>query len=681
MATVAPPSDQAADLLQNLSLESQSKTLEIPEPTKKTSVYQYGAVDSGISTNGQIQSSERSVTPFLPDIMDPATYYLPNGYPSAAIYYGSFNGSGNEWNDFSSYTNADGVDMSSGVYGDSGSVIYHNGYSYAPYGPYSPAPSPVPTLGNDGQLYGPQHYQYPPYFQPLTPTSEPFTPGQVASSQGELSTSTGIEQKSLPVETAKVNSGSVVNGGVKGNNASTPYKPTYQNSSVNVKNTYGSNTFPASGYQDPRFGYGGQYRSSGITSSFSKGNNVPSSRSNNFRQNSNYMGLHHPGQISGIGSTHGFINRIYPNKFYGQYGSTFRSGMGFGSGGYDSRVNAHGWLAVDNKYKPRGRGYGYFGYRNENVDGLNELNRGPRAKSFKNHKDFTPVSIAVKGQNLPSSETIGDEKDNMSGAPNKEQYNKADLREDYQDAKFFIIKSYSEDDVHKSIKYNVWASTPNGNKKLDAAYQEGQQKSDGCPVFLFFSVNTSGQFVGLAEMVGPVDFNKNVEHWQQDKWTGCFSVKWHIVKDIPNSLLKHIILENNENKPVTNSRDTQEVKLEQGLKMVNIFKNHSSKTSILDDFGFYEKREKIIREKKAKQQQFLAQVLEGKSGNEKDMGASHKTLESVSDVIKAPTSLVQPNGDLKHLENGSIAKAGDDKASKPVTSDKRTVANGMANGC
>ena len=60
-------------------------------------------------------------------------------------------------------------------------------------------------------------------------------------------------------------------------------------------------------------------------------------------------------------------------------------------------------------------------------------------------------------------------------------------------------------------------------------------------------------------MVGPVDFHKNFEYWQQDKWNGCFPVKWHIVKDVPNSLLKHITLENNENKPVTNSRDTQEV--------------------------------------------------------------------------------------------------------------------------
>lgn len=60
-------------------------------------------------------------------------------------------------------------------------------------------------------------------------------------------------------------------------------------------------------------------------------------------------------------------------------------------------------------------------------------------------------------------------------------------------------------------------------------------------------------------MTGAVDFEKTLEYWQQDKWNGSLSLKWHIVKDVPNNILKHIILENNENKPVTNSRDTQEV--------------------------------------------------------------------------------------------------------------------------
>jgi hypothetical protein len=121
---------------------------------------------------------------------------------------------------------------------------------------------------------------------------------------------------------------------------------------------------------------------------------------------------------------------------------------------------------------------------------LNELNRGPRAKGyFKNQKGFVPSTVAVKGQSVPSSDANAEEKDKTTEVPDREQYNKADFPVEYVDAKFFIIKSYSEDDVHKCIKYNVWASTPNGNKKLDAAYQEAGQKSGGCPVFLLFSVS------------------------------------------------------------------------------------------------------------------------------------------------------------------------------------------------
>lgn len=60
-------------------------------------------------------------------------------------------------------------------------------------------------------------------------------------------------------------------------------------------------------------------------------------------------------------------------------------------------------------------------------------------------------------------------------------------------------------------------------------------------------------------MVGPVDFEKDADYWQQDRWNGQFPVQWHIIKDVPNIRFRHILLENNDNKPVTHSRDCQEV--------------------------------------------------------------------------------------------------------------------------
>ncbi|KAK4764418.1 hypothetical protein SAY87_013856 [Trapa incisa] len=497
MAAVAPPADDATELLEKLSLDVQPKPREMPEKTKKNIGKQYVPMDTGKFPNSHTPPYERPLTPSLHDFSDPTICYLPNAYPSTAYYIGGYDGTGNGWDDFSIYGNAEGVDIASG--------------------------------------------------------------------------------------------------------------------------------------------------------------------------------FHLPRPLSAMSAGNGYANRFYPNKFYGQYGGTMRSGIGFG---YDTRTNGRGWLGVDNKFKYRGRGASFYGYANGDMDGLNELSRGPRAKGPKNQKTFSSVMLAVKGQNLLPGGATEEEKAKPNLIPEHEQYNRADFPVQYSDAKFFVIKSYSEDDVHKSIKYNVWASTPNGNKKLDAAYRDAQEKAGDCPVFLFFSVNTSGQFVGVAEMLGPVDFQKNVEYWQQDKWTGHFPVKWHIVKDVPNSLLKHIILENNENKPVTNSRDTQEVKLEQGLQMIKIFKDHSLKACLLDDFEFYENRQKAIQEKKTRQQQFQKQMWEGKLvTGKKDIPNGEVEAQKISEVFPdkiTETANPPSSGDMELMDDPMA----------PITPlVPETISNGAANAC
>lgn len=115
------------------------------------------------------------------------------------------------------------------------------------------------------------------------------------------------------------------------------------------------------------------------------------------------------------------------------------------------------------------------GFRHEkgSPDFLNELSRGPRATKTK------------KEVEIPSA----DEKNKKALLiVNPEKYNHSDFVTEYKDAKFFVIKSYTEDHIHKSIKYDVWASTATGNRKLNAAYREAKEKDDYCPIFLFFSV-------------------------------------------------------------------------------------------------------------------------------------------------------------------------------------------------
>ncbi|KAL6008150.1 hypothetical protein ACLOJK_033656 [Asimina triloba] len=709
--------DVVGNLLQKMTLETQTRSLDVHEGVKKKpSTTRYGSANGAdVSTpTAPIPLAEKSTPSVLADV-DPSMCYVPNGYASATVYYGGkmvlpgtiwgklmkfgthkrenmdkskysypllkeigYEGHNNDWEDGSRYVNPSVMEMPPGLYGDNGHIMFHHGYGYPPYGAYPPAVSSVPTVGHDGQLYGPQNYQYGgPFFTPPTPPSAPYPTHQAPVHQTEISTPAATHQTSLPVETGKGNNNRNSSGNLNGNKGSVPLMPINPNSSLTMNASHGSaqqGGFAASGYQDPRFGFDGirspvpwldgPFFSDGQSIAATSGpfsSTVPSARNQNVCPPPHLMGLHSP-RPSGMGPTPGFMNRMYGNnRIYGQAGNVIRTGLGFGSNGYETRANGHGWLAVDNKNRLRGRGN--LNYGNENIDGLNELSKGPRAGRFKNQKGFlSNVTLAVRGQNLPSN--VNSEEQSL--VPARDQYNREEFPVKYSDAKFFIIKSYSEDDIHKSIKYSVWSSTEHGNKKLDFFYQESKEKSDSCPV------NGSGQFVGLAEMVGPVDFNKNVEYWQQDKWNGYFPVKWHIVRDVPNSMLKHITLENNDNKPVTNSRDTQEViiitsamilvllyrfrvvfmlfvmvqvKLDKGLEMLKIFKEHTSKTCILDDFGFYEARQKTMLERKAKQLQFQKQasttelsryvVWDGKASDT----ASN---EKANDVLDSKTRLQQP---------------------------------------
>ena len=52
-----------------------------------------------------------------------------------------------------------------------------------------------------------------------------------------------------------------------------------------------------------------------------------------------------------------------------------------------------------------------------------------------------------------------------------------------------------------------------------------------------------------------------------------FYVNWIFIKDIPNRIFRQIINEYNDNKPVTSSRDTQEIFPSARMRKIKILKN------------------------------------------------------------------------------------------------------------
>ena len=86
-----------------------------------------------------------------------------------------------------------------------------------------------------------------------------------------------------------------------------------------------------------------------------------------------------------------------------------------------------------------------------------------------------------------------------------------------------------------------------------------------------------------------------------------------------------------------------QVKLEQGLQMLTIFKNHEAETTILEDFDFYEQREKALQENRRQQQPGSA-----------DPQKPADTKEAVANMSDAFAKVIQ----LKETENsGKSQKA------------------------
>ncbi|KAI3445584.1 hypothetical protein Pfo_002249 [Paulownia fortunei] len=427
-------------------------------------------------------------------------------------------------------------------------------------------------------------------------------------------------------------------------------KPTYASSEyLQQPCSYGSDAFPCYSYDSTYSGNGstGTAARSGYVKSVmgpsgsgkSNGYNIAKTNTNlssktsalpfnsKVQQCSNFSKSIYQNQplkpLNKLGSgfqTTGLMKGFHPASKFTSF-TNRNSGVLMQYGPVNYQSNGRGW---NNNYRYKSRET--LG-RNAEIEALTELTRGPRSDSRNN------------------SPKLAAEVERPGLAIETDKYNLQEFEIEYDSAKFYVIKSYSEDDVHKCIKYDVWSSTPNGNKKLDAAFREADAKTSEtgikCPVFLFFSVNGSGQFVGVAEMMGQVDFSRNMDFWQLDKWNGFFPIKWHIIKDVPNTLLRHIILENNENRPVTYSRDTQEIGLKQGLEMLSIFKNYSETTSVLDDFNFYENREKSLKAKRNAKP--ASQTNGSKNGDYKkhfDAGEGIMQEQSSKTTQSDPSSLV-----------------------------------------
>ncbi|WZY83726.1 hypothetical protein YC2023_030110 [Brassica napus] len=97
--------------------------------------------------------------------------------------------------------------------------------------------------------------------------------------------------------------------------------------------------------------------------------------------------------------------------------------------------------------------------------------------------------------------------------------------------------------------------------------------------------------------------------------------------------------------------------------MLKIFKNYDGETSILDNFVFYEEREKVIQERKARRQPSLPSAV---GETEYKPASAALMTEFIKNMSKSFAQVV-------HLEEGS-------KASTDATTTTIAVSSGHSKG-
>ncbi|WOK92698.1 hypothetical protein Cni_G01389 [Canna indica] len=443
----APDRIDSIEPLASSTTESEQKPNSIDNSSKQPSAKDEKVTISDVSHDSNTMDLARNAQGHFSStdaVSEQNTVYPPNAFASQAhsFFYGGYENPIGDWENHSRFLNLEGLEIApAGAYNENPSLLYHTGYGYSPqmpYGPYSPVTTPLPSISGDGHVYSTQQFQFPgTYYQQTAPPNMPYLSSPTPVPQADW-TMPIDQQGAFPADTSNFNS--QLFGPRPGYQLS---YGSFGNDWLRSQDGTGSATPLLSPAASPQpvgalpFGQGSMPLTFG-------------------------MGSQHQRSSYGFGSALSSVDRGYP------HGSN--SGTSFSSLGIKDRS----FIATD-KGRRRGMGSALLCNCNGTLDFLNEQNRGPRANRSKNQ--MTENNASLQNENNSSTARV-----------DHNLYNSPDFVVDYKDAKFFIIKSYTEDNVHKSIKYGVWASTSNGNRKLDSAYREAKKKEDPCPVFLFFSV-------------------------------------------------------------------------------------------------------------------------------------------------------------------------------------------------
>ena len=219
-----------------------------------------------------------------------------------------------------------------------------------------------------------------------------------------------------------------------------------------------------------------------------------------------------------------------------------------------------------------------------------------------------------------------------------------------------VIRSRTYDDIHKALKYGVWASSADNNEFISKIYDECKKNNQR--LLLFFRANKDDLFCGVAEIKsGYIEEQKFSLWWDNQKWKGIFNIRWVFVKNLnlmSLPLLQHGI-------PVKDLRDGEELIKINKEKLLIIFANikYNFEESVLKFFPTFDQREdQLISNRTVLDFEFKLQKREKRERGERrkrkcSLIEGDKALRTVKEEqpLKGQSAIKENNNEGKKEES------------------------------
>jgi len=151
--------------------------------------------------------------------------------------------------------------------------------------------------------------------------------------------------------------------------------------------------------------------------------------------------------------------------------------------------------------------------------------------------------------------------------------------------KFVVVTSSSADDIHKSMKYGIWASTKDGNATLMSSFVQ-KKRGDISDVIVFFRIKDENRFIGCARLLSNYIEEQQYDlWWERVEWKGLFNVQWLFAKNLDFSKIDNL----NADEMVDGTELSQELGFQIIKKLLTTPYNYSE--SILQLFCVLDRRE------------------------------------------------------------------------------------------